>query len=96
MRKQSLRRRLARTMVVAALVAGGLGVTAGATQAAPAPAGNTAVSAAPNAQAAAGYWSFQGVFPEPISCHIAGIASGREYICTWYVLVWALNVWQEQ
>ena len=87
MRKQSLRERLARTMVVVTLVAGGLGMTAGATQAAPA--GNAAVSAT------AGYWGLQGIFPDPISCHITGIASGREYICTWYVLVWALNVWQE-
>jgi hypothetical protein len=90
MRRRTLRQRLAGTMMVAVLVAGGLGLTAGATQAAPAGnAGNATVSAA------AGYWGLQGIFPDPISCHIAGIASGREYICTWYVLVWALNVWQE-
>ncbi|MDG4792926.1 hypothetical protein [Micromonospora sp. WMMD1082] len=95
MRKQSLRQRLARTIVVVTLVASGLGTTGGAAQAAPVPVVNAAVSAAPVTLAAAGGWGLQGVFPDPITCHIAGIASGREYVCVWYVLVWALNVWQD-
>ncbi|WP_433528265.1 hypothetical protein ACQPYA_18105 [Micromonospora sp. CA-263727] len=95
MRKQSLRQRLTRTIVVATLVASGLGTTAGAAQAAPVTAVKSAVSAAPVTLAAAGHWGLQGIFPDPITCHIAGIASGREYVCVWYVLAWALNVWQE-
>ncbi|MEV6692685.1 hypothetical protein AB0M35_14560 [Micromonospora sp. NPDC051196] len=52
------------------------------------------MSAAPVTLAAGG-WLLQGVFPDPVTCHIAGIASGREYVCVWYVLAWALNVWQD-
>ncbi|QOC92313.1 hypothetical protein [Micromonospora craniellae] len=95
MRKQSLRQRLVRTTLVVTLVASGLGTTAGAAHAAPVPAVNAAVSAAPVTQAAAGAWLLQGVFPDPITCHIAGVASGREYVCVWYVLAWALNIWQD-
>ncbi|MFG2062659.1 hypothetical protein ACGFIK_14705 [Micromonospora sp. NPDC048871] len=94
MRKRSLRQRLAGTVMVATLVAGGLGTTAGAAQAAPVSAVNSAVSAAPVTLAAGG-WGLQGIFPDPVTCHIAGIASGREYVCVWYVLAWALNVWQD-
>ncbi|WP_434744131.1 hypothetical protein [Micromonospora sp. SH-82] len=94
MRKQSLRQRLTRSIMVVTLVASGLGVTAGAAQAAPVPAVTAAVSTAPVTMAAGG-WGLQGVFPDPITCHIAGIASGREYVCVWYVLAWALNVWQD-
>ncbi|MEU7616373.1 hypothetical protein AB0B27_09785 [Micromonospora rifamycinica] len=72
-----------------------MGTTAGAAQAAPVPAANTVVSAAPLTAATAGGWGLQGVFPDPVTCHIAGIASGREYVCVWYVLAWALNVWQD-
>jgi hypothetical protein len=53
------------------------------------------VNAAPLSAATAGGWGLQGVFPDPVTCHIAGIASGREYVCVWYVLAWALNVWQD-
>ncbi|RIV40359.1 hypothetical protein [Micromonospora radicis] len=95
MRKQSLRHRLARTIVVITLVAGGVGTTVGAAQAAPVPAVKAPASSAPVTLAAAGGWGLQGVFPDPITCHIAGIASGREYVCVWYVLAWALNVWQD-
>ncbi|MFY1702892.1 hypothetical protein ACN28G_14285 [Micromonospora sp. WMMA1923] len=94
MRKRSLRQRLAQTMVVVTLVASGLGMTVGAAQAAPVPAVNAASSVVPVSMAAGG-WGLQGVFPDPITCHIAGIASGRKYVCVWYVLAWALNVWQD-
>ncbi|MEV6800325.1 hypothetical protein AB0M91_18535 [Micromonospora rifamycinica] len=86
---------MAGTRVVVTLVAGGMGTTAGAAQAAPVSAANTVVSAAPLTAATAGGWGLQGVFPDPVTCHIAGIASGREYVCVWYVLAWALNVWQD-
>lgn len=34
------------------------------------------------------------VFPDPISCHIAGQATGRAYYCAWMfpLPIWALNV----
>ncbi|SCG47403.1 hypothetical protein [Micromonospora rifamycinica] len=95
MGKRSLRQRMAGTMVVVTLVAGGVGTTAGAAQAVPVPAAKTVVNAAPLTAATAGGWGLQGVFPDPVTCHIAGIASGREYVCVWYVLAWALNVWQD-
>ena len=37
-------------------------------------------------------WHLSGVFPEPISCHVAGIATGLPYFCGFYFFFWGLNV----
>jgi len=37
-------------------------------------------------------WHFSGVFPEPISCHVAGLATGLPYFCGFYFFFWGLNV----
>ena len=37
-------------------------------------------------------WHFSGVFPEPISCHVAGIATGLPHFCGFYFFFWGLNV----
>jgi hypothetical protein len=87
----SIGRRLA-TLTAAAALAGGLATTA-ATPAQAAPAQHTAATSTTSATRASS-WVFSGVFPDPVSCNIAGLLTGRTYVCSWSVFFWSLYVWQ--
>jgi hypothetical protein len=97
-------RRLSATMAAAALALVAAAALPGATaQAAPASptvavvqqadlASAPSLGLAPMA-AKAGYWELVGVFPDPITCTIAGATTGRNFYCGFYFFFWGLNVW---
>jgi hypothetical protein len=35
-------------------------------------------------------WKFHGWFPDPLTCHLSGIASGFPYTCNWIFAGWTL------
>lgn len=85
----SIRRRFA-SLAAATALAGGLvtAVTAPAQAAPP-------MQKAPVASAAkASSYVFSGIFPDPVSCNIAGLLTGRSYVCNWSIFWWNLYVWQ--
>ena len=52
-------------------------------------------AAAPSAvaiPAAAPAYVTVGIFPDPLTCTLAGIATGRPFYCSWWWFVWVLNV----
>jgi hypothetical protein len=85
MLKTSIRRRLATWAAAAACTGGLLAIT-----------GGTAAAAPPQAQtpaaAVASTWVLSGIFPDPISCNIAGSFTGRPYYCSWSVFWFSLYV----
>jgi hypothetical protein len=62
-----------------------------APEATPAPAQRTQSSATALAPAAVS-WHLVGIFPDPVSCYVSGIASGRPYYCQWHVFFWGLYI----
>ena len=58
-------------------------------QAPPAP---TTAPAVTPAKAAAVSWNLVGVFPNPVTCTIAGATTGRPFYCGFYFFFWGLNV----
>jgi len=84
------RRRIGRAAVAGAALAT-LGI--GAMQTAPAgAAAPTAAPAVTPAKAAAVSWNLVGVFPDPVTCTIAGATTGRPFYCGFYFFFWGLNV----
>jgi hypothetical protein len=102
--KSVLVRRLSATMAAAALaLVAAAALPAATAQAAPA---STTVAAVQQADLAAapavsqatmaakaGYWELVGIFPDPITCAIAGATTGRSFYCGFYFFFWGLNVW---
>jgi hypothetical protein len=73
-------------------------VSANAAQAAPTGSTATTVDKTERpvqADKAAGGWVLVGVFPDPLSCSIAGATTGRSFFCGFYFVFWGLNVWQD-
>src|SRR3954451_5351803 len=93
------RRRISRVAALAAVIATlGIGslqaAPAGASARATAPAVATAHAAAHPASPhlAASTWNLVGIFPDPVTCTIAGATTGRPYYCGFYFFFWGLNV----
>ncbi|MBO3103499.1 hypothetical protein [Cellulomonas fengjieae] len=72
-------------LLTVALVTG-----AGAAAAVPVAAAPPTSTVAP--AAAAPVYTTVGIFPDPLTCTLAGIATGRPFHCSWWFFVWALNV----
>ena len=78
-------------------IAGGLlagTLVVGLTAATAAPATATAPVSAVALRAAAPVYRTVGVFPDPITCAIAGVSTGQAFYCSWIFPfpLWALNV----
>ena len=78
-------RTIAGGLLAAALVTGIGTATAAPATAAP----QASVGVLP---AAAPVYTTVGIFPDPLSCTLAGITTGRPFYCSWWWFVWALNV----
>ena len=39
-------------------------------------------------------WQLVGIFPDPGTCTVAGITTGKPFFCGFYFFFWGLNVWQ--
>src|SRR4051794_20452812 len=50
------------------------------------------VRSAPALPAAAPVYSLVGIFPDPFTCTLAGISTGRPFYCGFYFFFWGLNV----
>jgi hypothetical protein len=40
-------------------------------------------------------WEDEGIYPEFITCTIAGLTTGAPHYCQWYFLFWKLRVWRD-
>ena len=102
--RRSLTRLLTPVVVAAALTGGVAGAAEASTVSARAaathavstgtPAAMPKPSDAPRPLSAFGHWEYRGSYPDPITCNIAGISSGRQYVCTWQVFWWSLWTWE--
>lgn len=85
------RRRFARVLPTVAVAAAAVLVgTTGAQASTPRDVATVAVAGTTSAVRAASTWEFAGYYPDPLLCHLSGIASGRPYTCNFIFVGWTL------
>jgi len=40
------------------------------------------------------YWEDAGIYPEFITCQVAGVGTGERYYCQWFWFLWKLRIWR--